>query len=646
MDCTVSGPMSCSLSVDANETHLTSLSDLKFKSLFHAKNYSTFVQLATESGFSRNFPYTRSSAYAHPTSCLIADITMSYCKAAYQQTSCGTPAIYPTYYPPYDPRCRVFYRDGLKSSVTDKVFFLYPKPTISVGNLLVVSGVIPLKAAGKIDGTFYGVYSANFLVSRLSDSINFIHILKNGYSYVIDAYNTTQIIIHPKASLTCGLVSCAEGFISSAEYNSFLSNVLLPIQKNALSGSKSQAVETTYIKNGATWRLAYSTFDYDLVHYAVISTVPLTDIREASNDVQHSISDAVNQMIAIFIACIVVFVVSLIFFIWLMIKSIVAPINQLTKICNQIRPNVMSNIEVPTVAFSLDMKILLSAFANLIVALKFSSEELARGGSPMERDAIRVFERALQVYTLLGNQKGIGACLNNLGNLELMQWNFVKAKDYFMRAVQNAGEMLQPIIERKGDESRVRRTLSDRNGNLAMLYLHMGELQSAFNILGAQLEDDKQRGYIRGCVVKQGNLGHFYLKQQEFIAAETVFVGSLRFIQRKDEKLSVLYDAITAAVHTLTNGSTANDWIVALTDGQDSGSKTSLLKTSNLLSSSNVNLLVIGVGEDVDVNLLQALVKCTKKGAFVFASGDKKSISDAFQEVISHIQGHMMMEEI
>jgi len=107
-----------------------------------------------------------------------------------------------------------------------------------------------------------------------------------------------------------------------------------------------------------------------------------------------------------------------------------------------------------------------------------------------------------------------------------------------------------------------------------------------------------------------------------------------------------LYDAISYAVATLEMDRTDNDWIVALTDGKDSGSKTSLLNISTRLSSTNIGLIVVGIGLDVDSSLLRNLSKCTRKGAYVLASGDRQSISDAFTEIIIRIQGHMLMEDL
>lgn len=51
------------------------------------------------------------------------------------------------------------------------------------------------------------------------------------------------------------------------------------------------------------------------------------------------------------------------------------------------------------------------------------------------------------------------------------------------------------------------------------------------------MDADKKNGYIRGCVIKQGNMGHLYCEQGELKMAEKLFLGSLNFILTGDMRL-------------------------------------------------------------------------------------------------------------
>jgi tetratricopeptide (TPR) repeat protein len=61
--------------------------------------------------------------------------------------------------------------------------------------------------------------------------------------------------------------------------------------------------------------------------------------------------------------------------------------------------------------------------------------------------------------------------------------------------------------------TRQQQLLSDRRGNLALLLIAQEKYADAFLLLEELMEDDRKTGYIRGCVIKQGNLGNLYLKQ-------------------------------------------------------------------------------------------------------------------------------------
>lgn len=74
----------------------------------------------------------------------------------------------------------------------------------------------------------------------------------------------------------------------------------------------------------------------------------------------------------------------------------------------------------------------------------------------------------------------------------------------------------ETILSPQDTLRRAQKTLSDRRGNLALLYIAQERYPEAFQLLESCMQDDKQHGYIRGCVVKQGNMGHLFMKQGQF----------------------------------------------------------------------------------------------------------------------------------
>jgi Tfp pilus assembly protein PilF len=83
----------------------------------------------------------------------------------------------------------------------------------------------------------------------------------------------------------------------------------------------------------------------------------------------------------------------------------------------------------------------------------------------------------------------------------------------------------------------MKRTVSDRKGNLVVLRLRQDDFTAAFTLLEQLLLADSQDNYVMGCIIKQGILGHYYLKQRELKSAERVFSSALEFIRSKDAAL-------------------------------------------------------------------------------------------------------------
>jgi len=177
-----------------------------------------------------------------------------------------------------------------------------------------------------------------------------------------------------------------------------------------------------------------------------------------------------------------------------------------------------------------------------VVALRFGSESYAKGDHGKAQAA---FTEALDLFNLTGNKRGIGACQNNLAVANLAIGNNTMAEQYSVQAIQNADDLLRSIEHvisggaegSKTDVNKARRVLSDRRGNLAIIYLQQKRFLEAFQLIEELLLEDKKNLYIRGMVVKQGTLGEYYLTQGEIASAERVFASALDFIRRRDEML-------------------------------------------------------------------------------------------------------------
>ena len=79
--------------------------------------------------------------------------------------------------------------------------------------------------------------------------------------------------------------------------------------------------------------------------------------------------------------------------------------------------------------------------------------------------------------------------------------------------------------------------------------------------------------------------------------------------------------------------------------GPENGSRINVDGLCNLLSSSPIGLIIVGVGSDVDHNTLNRISRANSKGMYIHATGDSKSIDEAFGQVAVLIQGQILMED-
>jgi len=469
-------------------------------------------------------PYATKDTYSNPTSCRIEDVSFSQCKAAYNSSSCSLGG---SNFPPYDPTCLSWYHyainEATKYQSTDTIYFQYPRSSSS--GKYVVTGVNNIVSKGT-SPQLLGVLISTHFVTTFQNLFNSLSNLYSGYVFLIDKLNASNIIIHPKASRQCTQVECAEN-LSPSEYKVFTDTVLNPIQDD------DGTVATSYMKQGNKWWLDHATVKFEKNQYTVIAVVPYSEvIKSSANKTQDSINRSVVVMIIVFVIVFAALLVLVLLFVRKLISCIVDPVNDLRDLCNLIKNDDLEK-DIPTESTSLDMKVLLSAFSRLMVALRFGSDSYAQGDNGRAR---AVFKEALELFTSVDNQRGIGASMNNLAAVELSDGNYRLAEELYVKSIQNADELIS-AEQNEDAKTKLQRIRSDRKGNLAAVYLRENSFPQAFAILEEMLEEDKSSGYIRGYVVKQGTLGQYYLKQGQLKSAERVFESCLTFVRSRNEAL-------------------------------------------------------------------------------------------------------------
>ena len=108
--------------------------------------------------------------------------------------------------------------------------------------------------------------------------------------------------------------------------------------------------------------------------------------------------------------------------------------------------------------------------------------------------------------------------------------------------------------------------------------------------------------------------------------------------------VTCLVDAVNVALQSLNTNKSSSDWVIVLTDGEDNGSSIKINDLTAIIAASHANIIIIGVGADVPVAVLEGLAKSSPNGLYISASGDSQGINDAFDKVIAVIQGQVVLE--
>jgi tetratricopeptide (TPR) repeat protein len=115
----------------------------------------------------------------------------------------------------------------------------------------------------------------------------------------------------------------------------------------------------------------------------------------------------------------------------------------------------------------------------------------------------------------------------------------------------------------------------------------------------------------------------------------------------RTQSRTAFYDAIFNAVSDMNEDvmDNSNQWMVALTDGEDNCSKKSCEFIESLVRVHKVNLIVITVGQLQTEDDIRKIVGASPQGMHIKAEGGTEAISEAFgQAAIVISKGHVNME--
>lgn len=110
---------------------------------------------------------------------------------------------------------------------------------------------------------------------------------------------------------------------------------------------------------------------------------------------------------------------------------------------------------------------------------------------------------------------------------------------------------------------------------------------------------------------------------------------------------TAFYDALFMAITDMKDDEmdNSNQWVIALTDGEDNCSKTTSEFIENYVRTHKVNLIVITVGQLQTEDDIRKIVNASSQGMLIKAEGGTEAISEAFGQAAMVItKGHVNME--
>ena len=422
------------------------------------EGYELLYFAGEEDGSSRFFPYENLASWQNAGACMDNSVACSLAPEVADTTTVDGELRNSFWH----PACRPWYN---AAKIRRRAVISEPY-VFSNNGLLGLTVSVPIyNDSASAGGILWGVSAIDFSFSPVDEVVSSAKVLQTGYGMLISlgddpSGSAGTIMSYRLCGETCsehifgGDSSClcrsapgptptvldlefgVEG--SEGDRDVFSSRVLAPL----LSGETIQ--EETFEKFGRKWAIAVSpvyisTLASDHLHdrwsgsaggarnegsrinievASVAILAPVEELRAAFTIVEERLDESLQMASTVLVAGLIVIAVLSLGASYIVIQSIVSPIEALIPIVMAMNNGDIINMELkkPKTG-SLEIDMLYRTFEQLIVVIQFGNESLYAGKS---KEAGDMYLRALALFENLGNQKGVGIACNNLGVLKAM----------------------------------------------------------------------------------------------------------------------------------------------------------------------------------------------------------------------------------
>lgn len=488
------------------ELNLTTSQNNLFRSIFSSNNNYILLYYGTETdGIMRKYPYSRTNNY----------LTIQYTCVYTNVNIIG-----------YDPRCRQWYNDAKLNQ--NRITFSMPYITASTNNV-----VVTISKSIIVNGKMVGVIGGDVSMTNLYNTISASKILSSGFSFMMD--KTFALIVYPNLDMTKINYLTTSMLSNSEEILSFTNK--LSIVNSQLSGY------FDYNKNGNKWYLFYT--NIPSASYILCMTVSENDILASSNSLKENIKNTSrNYMIGTIIGAVIGAII-LAFINNKLANLITEP---LTEFVDKMEQMTKANLDIEMEKIdpqSLDMRILHNQFTNLLHALRFGNEAYYNGD---HKKALENYNTIYEILRETNNKRGMGVCLNNIGNVYL-NIEPLKALDYYESAIENAKELLHNYENSEEDNKVYKIILAKRYMNMGVYYKERSkdynEAKKYYReSLNLHIETNNQVGIAR----VYGNLGQIDLILNDIGSARENIMCGWKKVQNSDSNEAKQYSAMNIGI--------------------------------------------------------------------------------------------------
>jgi len=141
--------------------------------------------------------------------------------------------------------------------------------------------------------------------------------------------------------------------------------------------------------------------------------------------------------------------------------------------------------------------------------------------------SIDFYEKALLIYNESEDKKGIALCLGSIGTIYARQGNYPKALEYYQKNIV--------VSEELGDKDHISSSLS----NIGTIYSDQGDFKKALEYHQKALKMNEEAGDKSGLAINLGNIGIVYSEQGNNLKAIDHFQKALEISKSLDNKYGI-----------------------------------------------------------------------------------------------------------